>query len=58
MCVTHSHKTQDKSLIKKNEIAMCCCRPISSVNFDEKINTLRLIQKRYCSFSVRYGVTF
>ena len=44
--MTHSHKTQDKSLIKKNEIYMCCCRPISSVNFDEKINTLRLIQKK------------
>ena len=24
---------------------MCCCRAISSVSFDEKINTLRLIQK-------------
>ena len=33
--MTHSHKTQDKSLIKKNEIYMCCCRPISSVNFDK-----------------------
>ena len=30
--MTHSHKTQDKSLIKKNEIYMSCCRPISSVN--------------------------
>ena len=50
MCVTHSHKTQDKSLKKKNEIAMCCCRPISSVNFDEKINTLRLIQKKILQF--------
>ena len=56
--MTHSHKTQDKSLIKKNEIYMCCCRGISSVNCDEKINTLRLLQKRYCSFCVGYGVTF
>ena len=31
---------------------MCCCRPISSVNFDEKINTLRLIviQKKILQF--------
>ena len=48
--VTHSHKTQDKSFIKKNEIYMCCCGPISSVNFDEKINTLRLIQKKILQF--------
>ena len=50
VCVTHSHKTQDKSLIKKNEIYMCCSRPISSVNVDEKINTLRLIQKEILQF--------
>ena len=48
--MTHSHKTQDKSFIKKNEIYMCCCRPISSVNFDEKINTLRLLQKKILQF--------
>ena len=39
-------------------VCVCCCRPISSVNFDEKINILRLIQKRYCSFSVRYRAAF
>ena len=27
-------------------VCVCCCRPISSVNFDEKINNLRLIQKK------------
>ena len=29
---------------------MCCCRPISSVIFHEKINTLRLIQKKILQF--------
>ena len=46
----HSHKTQDKSLIKKNELYMCCCGPISSGNFDETINTLRRIQKEILQF--------
>ena len=58
VCVTHSHKTQDKSLIKKIEIYMCCCRPISGVNFDEKLTLCDLYKKRYCCLSIRYGVTF
>ena len=56
--MTHSHKTQDKSLIKKIKIYMCCCRPISGVNFDEKITLCDLYKKRYCSFSIRYRVRF
>ena len=43
--VTHSHKTQDRSVIKKNELFMCFCRSISNVYFDEKLNSLRQIQK-------------
>ena len=35
-CATRSHKTHDKSGIKKDELHRCCCRPISCVNFDEK----------------------
>ena len=38
--VTHSHKTQDKSLIKKNEIYMCCCRPISATYTKKDIAVL------------------
>ena len=48
--MTHSHKTQDKSLIKKNEIYMCCCRLISSVNFDEIINTATNTKKKILQF--------
>ena len=31
-------------------VCVCRCRIISSVNFDEKINTLRLIEKKILQF--------
>ena len=53
--MSHSHKTQDKSGIKKDELHVCCCRPIPCVHLDEKNeHSATYTKKRYCSFSPRY----
>ena len=55
VCVTRSHKTHDKSGIKKYELHIC----VVVDQYPVFILMKRLIyKKRYCSFSPGYRVQF